>query len=183
MAYRESPYRHVDNPESIGISVVKLQVQDKNGKKEKDIKDGDDPLEIFIGGGKKSEALPFEDMVESRADTGVYMSHFDTNETASGMMIEIKLTSLKICDMYGRYNGYPDQFDFDMWVQTKGKSRIMDKHPLDLRASYKDQILRITLEAEEKSSRSFKPVYITASCEGTNCNIFVLMNIVNCECM
>lgn len=164
LAYKENPYLHVDNPEVVGSSVIKLHVLDKKGKEEKDIKDKDDPIDVYVNTNKLDEDGYFEDMTESLADSGWYISYVDTNETAEGFMMEIKLTSLKICDVYCKYDSYPDEDNYDVHVQTKGKSRIKYRDPLDLRVTFQQQILKITLAS--KKDGNMQPLVVIASCEG-----------------
>ena len=80
--------------------------------------------------------------------------------------MEVKLTSLKICDTYGRYGGFPDEDNYDIYVKTKGKSRIVDRDPLDLRVTFKNQIVKITLGPDEEGEGTLKPLVVTTSCEG-----------------
>ena len=168
LTYRVSPYLYVNNPEEVGSSVIKLYVLDSKGKKETDLKDKDDPIDAYVNTNYMDPDGHFEDMTESLTDSGVDISYVDTNETAGGFMIEIKIISLKICDLYGQYSGYPTEDSYYLSIITKGKSRIKSRYPLGLQVSFKDQLLKISLPPDKNGT--LRPIFIAVSCEG-NSNI------------
>lgn len=158
------------NPESVGkgSSVVKVVILEKGKEKEKDILkigDNDDPLEVTLNNEKLETANQMLSMTESSTDSGIFMSYVDTNLTANELLIEIKLKSLKICDIFGKYDTFPDQSDYDLYVKTKGRSSIIYRDPLKLKASYYEQSLKIIL-LSSPTNRHLKPLVVTASCEG-----------------
>ncbi|XP_052077930.1 polycystic kidney disease protein 1-like 2 [Mytilus californianus] len=170
-AYKRSPYLYVTNPESIGngSSVVKVIILEKEKEKEKEkdilkIEDEDDPLEVTLSNEKLELANELVSMTESSTDSGIFMSYVDTTVPANEFLIEIKLKSLKICDIFGKYETFPDQSDYDLYVKTKGRSRIIYRDPLKLKASYYKQSLKITL-LSNPTNRYMKPLVVTASCE------------------
>lgn len=129
--------------------------------------DDDDPSEFSVATdelGASSDST-FRDMRETNTDSGVYLSYVDTNQTAKGFLFEIKLKSFKICDTYCKYNTYPSSEDYDIYVKTKGRNRIMVRHPVDLRVDFGNQKLRIVLPPSSKDG-SVKPLVVTTSCEG-----------------
>ncbi|VDI59821.1 Hypothetical predicted protein [Mytilus galloprovincialis] len=168
-AYKISPYLYVKNPESVGngSSVVKVVILEKGKEKEKDIlkiEDNDDPLEVTLNNEKLETANQMLSMTESSTDSGIFMSYVDTNLTAKELLIEIKLKSLKICDIFGKYDTFPDKSDYDLYVKTKGRSSIIYRDPLKLKASYYEQSLKIIL-LSSPTNRYLKPLVVTASCE------------------
>lgn len=169
LTYQVNPYLYVGNNDQVGSSVIKLHVLDKEGESKKTIKDKDDPIDVFVNTDKLDGDTYYEDMTESASDSGVYLSYVDTNQTAGGFMFEIKLTSLKKCEVFCKYGSFPDIDNYDMYVKTKGKSRIIDQDPLDLRVTFKQQLVKITLSPgrkEDGDGTLKKPLVVTASCEG-----------------
>ena len=148
LTYQVNPYLHVANNDEVGSSVIKLHVLDKEGKPKKGIQDKDELIDVYVNTDKLDGDTHYEDMTESSSDSGVYLSYVDTNQTAGGFMVEIKLTSLKKCEVLCKYGGFPDADDYDIYVKTKGKSRIIDRDPLDLRVTFKKQLVKITLSPD-----------------------------------
>lgn len=164
-----NPYLHVANNDEVGSSVIKLHVLDKEGKSKKSIQDKDEFIDVYVNTDKLDGDIHYEDMTESSSDSGVYLSYVDTNQTAGGFMFEIKLTSLKKCEVLCKYGSFPDADDYDIYVKTKGNNRIIDRDPLDLRVTFKKQLVKITLSPDKKADGDGtleKPLVVTVSCEG-----------------
>lgn len=91
------------------------------------------------------------------------------NETYPSYVIEFKLKSLTVCEMFGLfgYTGYPTKGKYDMRVRTQGLNKVLYKYPYELPLTFIDQRLQITVYNTKYARGGYlDPLVLTLKCAG-----------------
>ncbi|KAJ8299019.1 hypothetical protein KUTeg_023079 [Tegillarca granosa] len=165
ISYKDSPYTFSPNKEDVASSVVKINVTNKHGQ-ELQLTDPDDPITMSIDTSSVFEdESTWKDMDEFKSVEGAFMLVAAFNYSVNAIIIEIRIKTLKVCTIYGKY-GYsePSEEDNDITVITKGLNKIKTMDPDTLNIDFQDQVFRLTL-INENASEVMEPLVMTILCE------------------
>jgi len=151
--YKENPYLYILNSYIAGSSVIRVHVLDQKGKPEHSIKDKDDPAAVTVKANSLDDDGSFTDMTESLLDSGIFWNYIDYNITGQGFMLEFRLKTLKTCEIYCKYDTFPDEDNL-----------ICTSRPMNLGVTFNDQKVKISISNSNKDRLC--PIVVTTSCEG-----------------
>jgi len=173
LTYKKNPYLYIPISYIAGSSVIRVHVLDQKGKPVHRIKDKDDPAAVAVKANILNDDGSFTDMTESLLDSGIFWNYIDYNITGKGFLLEFKLKTLKTCEIYCKYDTFPDEDNYDMYVKTKGRSRIIIREPLNLGVTFNDQKVKISISNANKDR--IRPIVVTTSFEG---NTVLCLNLL-----
>lgn len=166
ISYKDSPYTYSPNKDEVTSSVVKINATDKKGK-ELQLNDPDDPITMSIDTSSVFEdETTWKEMDEFKSVDGAFMLVAAFNYSLNAIIIEMRIKTLKVCDIYGKY-GYtePSEVNNDISIKTKGMNKIKEFKPDTLNINFQNQVFRLTI-INPNASEPMEPLVMTLLCEG-----------------
>ncbi|XP_069132803.1 polycystin family receptor for egg jelly-like isoform X2 [Argopecten irradians] len=168
LTYETSPYLFASNADDISSGLVKTVVTDINGH-DLLLEDPDDP--IALDADAKQAVSPvqgWETLERTSTQEGAFLAVVAFNFTVHAVIVDLKLATTKLCTTYGSYGtSIPTEAEFDVKVETKGKSRLKSVFPEEFSASFSNQVLQLALNYKGDESLT-KPFLIIVMCEDTS---------------
>ncbi|XP_069133774.1 polycystin-1-like protein 2 [Argopecten irradians] len=167
VTYQYSPYIFANNTDAINTGIIKMAIVDKNGD-DVTLPDPEDPV------GLRAEArdalntgIVWKEMEPSKTTEGAFNAILAFNYSIVGFTIDINLKSTKACVTLGKFGpqSFPTDDDFDIRVETKGKSRITMFRPDDLILTFSDQTIQIAHTYQAEGEALLNPILMVVKCE------------------
>ncbi|KAK3084232.1 hypothetical protein FSP39_010372, partial [Pinctada imbricata] len=111
----------------------------------------------------------FSPLEALNGDEGKYLLSIDINDTTlEAYMVEFNIGTIKDCEVWGKYgnNKLPGEDNYDIYIQTRGSSRIKKTKPLDLAVSFRQSKLKVTVDnTGKRRNMAVDPMAFVLRCE------------------
>ncbi|XP_033752683.1 polycystic kidney disease protein 1-like 2 [Pecten maximus] len=167
VTYQYSPYIFANNTDAINTGIIKMIIVDKNGM-DVTLPDPEDPVGLRAEAEDALNAVvKWNEMEASKTTEGAFDAIVAFNYSIVGFTIDINLKSTKTCITLGKFGpeSFPTEEDFDIRVETKGKSKIVMSRPDDLIRTFSDQTLQIAHTYKMEGEALINPILMVVQCE------------------